>query len=118
MAAYLERLGASPSRARTLLRHLRASGYLNDERFAVAWAQGRLARRPMGRQRLEAELQGQGLAASLVMRVLSRLYREHDERDLARRLLNRKPGRAALLRRYGFSEETIEALCGAVAADE
>jgi regulatory protein len=118
MAAYLEHRGASPSKVRTLLRQLRTRGYLNDERFAVSWGQARLARRPMGRQRLEAELLGQGLGPPLVLRVLSRLYREQDEREIARRLLKRKPGNGSLLRRYGFSEETIEAFCGAGTVDD
>ena len=117
MAAYLEHRGASPSRVRTLLRQLRTRGYLNDERFAVSWGQARLARRPMGRQRLEAELLGQGLGPALVVRVLSRLYPQ-DEREIARRLLKRKPGNGSLLRRHGFSEETIEAFCGAGTTDD
>ncbi|MEE8608314.1 MAG: hypothetical protein V3S55_11970, partial [Nitrospiraceae bacterium] len=55
------------------------------------------------------------------MRVVAQVYQEHDERSLAQALLARRPvllaagspSRAAsLLRRHGFSEETIEELLG------
>jgi len=70
----------------------------------------------MGRERLEAELLGQGLERGLVLRALDRVYGEVRERDLARDLLNRRTAltqsgsrtwQAGLLRRHGFDEETI-----------
>jgi len=73
----------------------------------------------MGRERLAHELLAQGLQPATVARTLDLVYRELSERDLARTLLSRwlGPGRAAsqarkagLLRRYGFSDETIESV--------
>jgi SOS response regulatory protein OraA/RecX len=81
----------------------------------------------MGRERLSHELLAQGLQPVTVARALDLVYRELSERDLARTLLSRwvGPGReasqvrkAALLRRYGFSDETIEAVLGALGAQQ
>jgi SOS response regulatory protein OraA/RecX len=75
----------------------------------------------MGRERLEAELLGQGLERGLVLRALDRVYGEVRERDLARDLLNRRTAfthsgsrtwQAGLLRRHGFDEETIRDVLG------
>lgn len=118
---YLRRVGASPTQIRTLVRKFVERGYLNDDSYALGWAGKRLARRPMGRARLEAELWRQGIDRATAMRVVAQVYQEHDERSLAQALLARRPvllaagspSRAAsLLRRHGFSEETIEELLG------
>ena len=114
---YLSRTGASSGRIQTLIKQFVKRGYLNDEAFALRWAQRRLARRPMGRSRLEAELLRQGLDRAVTASALERVYKERSERDLARALLNQSSdlrtlrGRsrgANLLRRHGFDEETIE----------
>lgn len=121
VTAFLERQGAPPNRIRALVREFRRRGYLNDEAYALRWARARLARRPMGRARLEAELLGQGLGRATAARTLDLLYGEISERDLARDLLNRRgalgtpAGRsreAGLLRRHGFDEETIRDVLG------
>jgi len=115
--AYLSRTGASSGRIRALIKQFVKRGYLNDERYALRWASARLARRPMGRERLEAELIGQGLDRDTTERALEQVYGGRSERDLARALLNQSSdlrtlrGRsrgANLLRRHGFDEETIE----------
>jgi SOS response regulatory protein OraA/RecX len=113
MKAYLSRLGASATQIGALVVQFRSRHYLNDEAFALRWARGRLARRPMGRERLEAELLGQGIDQPTTTWALNRTYDEISELDLARRLLERRVAGPVLLRRYGFSEETIEALFGA-----
>ena len=73
----------------------------------------------MGRERLEAEMIGQGLERDTIERTLDQVYGERSERELALALLRRKydvrnpASRAAgatSLRRYGFTEETIEAV--------
>lgn len=116
VAAFLARRGVPAARIAGLLARWRAGGYLNDERYARRWAEARLARRPEGRRRLEAELLAQGLDPDLVARTLDRLYAERSERTLAEALLTRvrprKGAAAALLRRQGFDEDVIEALAG------
>lgn len=119
LRAYLTKLGAPLSRIRTLTTLFRARRYLDDAAFAARWAESRLARRPMGRARLEAELLRRGIDAATTRRTLEQVYRDLSERELAARLLARRLADhhrggvardAALLRRHGFSDETIEAV--------
>ncbi len=119
MKAYLTRLGASSAHVGSIIKRLVEQGYLNDERYGFRWASARLARLPMGRERLEAELIGQGLERDTVEQTLQQVYGERSERELALALLRRKydvrnpasrSGGATMLRRYGFTEETIEAV--------
>ena len=115
MRAYLTRLGASSAYVGSVIKRLVEQGYLNDERYALRWASARLARHPMGRERLEAEMMGQGLDRQITERTLEQVYRERNERELALALLSRKRdlrNPASLLRRYGFTEETIQAVLG------
>lgn len=127
LRAYLRRVGTPPAVTRMLIKRLQARGYLNDEAYALRWARSRLARRPMGQDRLEAELLGQGLDRAIVLRTLALVYAETSERELASRLLARRSGTgrsgtpsrtAMLLRRYGFGEETIEAVMSGVRCPE
>lgn len=117
--AFLNRAGASVSRTQVLIKGFLQRGYLNDEAYALRWARDRLARRPMGHDRLEAELLAQGFDSATTARTLQRIYSERNERDLARSLLSLRSGsrrteaaRAGLLRRHGFREELIEELLG------
>lgn len=118
---YLLRMGLSQIGVRHLVARLVRQGYLNDEAYANRWAETRLARRPMGRDRLEAELLAQGLDARLVARTLALVYKDRSERDLAQALLARyaKAGQEgnprrldALLKRHGFSEDLIQDILG------
>jgi regulatory protein len=120
--AYLSRAGASAARIRSLLSRFREHGYINDEAYAARWARTRLARRPMGQARLEAELLAKGFERATVARVLRQVCGELSQLDLARVLLARRLGRlrssdrrrgASLLQRHGFDEEIIEKLFGA-----
>ena len=115
MQKFLQRRGASPHQVQTVVRRMRAHGYLNDEMYARRWAAERMARRPMGRQRLEAELLAQGFASALVDQTLIEIYGQRGERVWAELLLRAKGHSAVspapqvrLLRTHGFSEETIE----------
>jgi regulatory protein len=120
VTAFLTRRGFTAA-IPPLLRRLRSLGYLNDGAYAKRWAAARIARRPMGRARMEAELIGQGLARSLVLSTLDEVYRGRSEQELAQALL-RQRGRsgkrtgpsqqARLLQSHGFSEETIEEVVG------
>jgi regulatory protein len=115
MRIYLRRLGLSSGKIRVLIKRFLKQGYLNDEAYAVRWATQRVLRLPMGRERLEAELEGQGFDREIVSRTLKLIYEARNECELARRLLSRKvraKSPVSLLRRYGFSEETIEQVIG------
>lgn len=108
LRAYLGQIGASPSRIRTVLARLRALGYVNDRAFARRWARDRMARKPMGRLRLEAELQAHGLDEKIIFNTVEDIYAETDERSVALQLLKTRSVTPAFLRRRGFSEDTIE----------
>lgn len=123
--AHLAKVGATPARIRALTTLFRARGYLDDAAFAIRMCRSRLARRPVGRARLEAELERRGVDAAVARRTLDLVYGEAGEAELAARLLRaspRRPGasdlarRIGLLRRSGFSDETIEAVLGRMPA--
>lgn len=61
------------------LDRLKEEGYLNDRRFASAWARGRLRTKPMGPYRLSRELEVKGVEAQLVREILEDVYEEGEE---------------------------------------
>lgn len=114
---FLASKGASPVQVRQTVRRLSALSYLNDHTYAQRWVVNRLTNRPRGRERLKAELQAKGIAEALADRVVAEAFREVDEEAVAHRVLQtaQRCGRrltlsqtAHLLRRRGFSEETID----------
>ncbi len=115
---YLERAGAAPALIAALLAQFRRRGYVNDAAYAVRWAGARLVQRPMGRDRLEAELAGRGFEPTTIVAALAQAYEGRNEQELARTLLHARAGvrtqpkQAALLRRHGFDEEIIQHLVG------
>lgn len=109
--AYLSKRGASPLRIRAVLRRLRSLGYLDDRSFARRWARDRMARKPMGPLRLEAELRAQGVEEPIVTETIDIIYGETSERHVALQLAQDRSVTPAFLRRLGFSEETIEEIC-------
>ncbi len=124
-AAQVERFlrgkGASPAQARQTIRRLSDLRYLDDRAYAARWIQALLARSPMGRERLKAELLARGLSEDLVDGAISEALQEVDEETLGRqalRLKRRKSGRllpceaVTLLRQRGFEEEMIERIMG------
>ncbi len=113
--------GASPGQIRVTVRRLTSLQYLNDEAFAVRWAERRLARMPMGRARLQDELLATGCSERIVHATLRSAYRKVSEQDLAVEVLMRAsrtasaktPSRVArLLSQRGFDEDTIETVVG------
>jgi regulatory protein len=114
MKAYLARIGASPTGVRTAIAKFQRLGYLDDDAYARRWARDRLARKPMGRERLEHELGAQGLEEHLIAVTLEELYGETSERELALKLAGSRAVTPSFLRRRGFSEDTIESVCRAV----
>ncbi|HLZ35870.1 MAG TPA: regulatory protein RecX [Nitrospira sp.] len=124
-AAQVERFltskGASPTQAGQTIRRLSALRYLDDHAYATRWVEARLARQPMGRERLKIELLAKGVAEALADGVIRDALQEVDEETWARQALRiqRRKGRrllprqaASLLRQRGFGEETIERIIG------
>ncbi|CBE68388.1 protein of unknown function [Candidatus Methylomirabilis oxygeniifera] len=114
--------GFTGAEVRIALDRLKEEGYLNDRRFASAWAKGRLWTKPMGPYRLSRELEVKGVETQLVREVLEDVYEEGEE-PVARRAMAGKlsalggrpvPSRTAsvarFLHRRGFSGEMIRQL--------
>lgn len=114
---YLASKGASPLQVRQTVRRLSDLTYLDDYAYAQRWVNKRLAVRPMGEERLKAELQSKGISEALVARVIAEALRQTDEKVLARCALQaaQRHGRRLtrsqtihLLHRRGFSQEIID----------
>lgn len=97
-----------------VVRELERRGYLNDQAYATRWAESRLSRRPMGRERLKLELLGRGFEDTVAERALQSAYRSISEQELACRALE---GRTTsmrplqwvrFLRQRGFDDDTIQ----------
>jgi regulatory protein len=115
--------GFSKAETRKALRTLTRLGYVNDEAVALRMAQARLARRPMGRQALAAELEARRFSSEAVARAVRGAYAGLSEEAVAERFLRDLPKRfadadrenrrrAGLLRGRGFSADVSEALLG------
>ncbi|MCP9470597.1 MAG: recombination regulator RecX [Nitrospira sp.] len=112
----LHRRGIPQAQIERVVRRLFQLGYLNDRAYAERWIAGRLARRPMGRERLKAELTEKGIDPATIEDLLRNLP---NEMMLARSALDvlRRTGRemtpiqvARRLRQRGFDEETIRCM--------
>jgi regulatory protein len=118
---FLRGKGASPAQARQTIGRLSDLRYLNDRAYAERWIESRLARQPMGRERLKAELQAKGIAETIADSAIRSSLRGVDEEVLARRALKARQRRGQrltpiqalrLLRQWGFEEETIDRMMG------
>ena len=108
----LQAKGASEAQCRAVVRELERRGYLNDEAFAVRWAERALSHRPMGAQRLTAELLNRGFDESTVDRAVRRAFHGRSEEELACRALEGRvrstPNQLIrFLRQRGFDDDTI-----------
>lgn len=116
----LRRRGAAPEVIRSVLDRLTAEGFLDDERFARLWIEGRLALRPSGGLRLRSELLRKGVAGEVIDQALRTAVSEADERRLALEVARTRLRRyrsepaevayrrlAGVLHRRGFSSGAI-----------
>jgi len=125
----LARKGFAPDVVGETLRALESAGLLDDRAFAMAWADERVRLRPVGPVRLRQELLAKGIHGGLVDEVVTRTFSEHDELELATRVLRKRTrGRApgpretarlnAFLLRRGFSYETASLALRALGSDD
>lgn len=114
--------GASPAQARQTIGRLSDLRYLNDRAYAERWIESRLARQPVGRERLNAELQAKGIGEAVADEAIGAVLHDVDEETLARKALKarQRNGRRVtpvqavrLLRQWGFEEDTIDRIIGA-----
>ena len=117
MEQFLRHKGASPTLVTHTIGRLSDLRYLNDRAYAERWVDSRLARQPMGRERLKVELQAKGVPDPVIDEALSDALKNVDEEALARRALKVRlhAGRrrmttvqaARLLRQWGFDEDVV-----------
>ena len=98
-------------------------GYINDEKFADQWAQGKVRLRGLGRRRIERELRDKGVDRETVRRALTLVFASDLEMETAKKAAVRKLASlqnfdrdtkrrrlAGFLERRGFSYEIIRAI--------
>lgn len=110
---YVQGKGASRAQGHAVVRELERRGYLDDQAYATRWAEARLSRRPMGRERLKLELLGRGFEDPVAERALQSAYRSISEQELACRALEGRMTMRPLqwvrfLRQRGFDDDTIQ----------
>lgn len=94
---------------------------LDDTDFARRFAKHRLQKKPMGRRALDAELRNKGIAGAIRQVVLTELYADPPESEVALRLATRKFGHlqrgqdrerrvSAFLHQRGFGWDAIQSV--------
>ena len=113
---FLKAKGASLAQARRTVERLLDLRYIDDRAYADRWLESRLARLPMGPERLRAELLSKGLTEAVVEEAIRTRLGDIDEDTLARRALQITQRRglrlsllqaSRLLHRWGFAEDTV-----------
>lgn len=115
LADKLTRRGYGPEEVEAALARLEELRYLDDRAAAREFAAGKLAREPLGRRRLAADLAKRGAPEEVISEILDELLPDDDRaaaREVAERWLGRRrsPKKAALgryLERRGFSSAAI-----------
>jgi regulatory protein len=79
----LERRGAPPDLARSVVAELETRGYVDDGAFARAWADTRARGRRVGSRRLRQELAARGIARPLVDAAVAAAFGEVGEEERA-----------------------------------
>ena len=114
---FLRSRGVDPPHIEQAICRLTDLRYLDDLAYAQRWVEKRLATKPMGRERLKAELQAKGISDGLAERVLTEVFRRNGEEVLARRALQAMSHQgkqlasghmARFLHQRGFSDEVID----------
>lgn len=76
--------------AERVIDKLRQSGYLDDERFALTWAESAIRNGRGYGCRLKADLSRRGVAEDVIAHALQRLEAEHEESAVLSDLMARK----------------------------
>src|SRR3954465_304777 len=73
-----------------VLKKLSEYGYLNDERFAFGYASYRVRQKPIGRQRLQRDLQMKKVPRETADEALNLVFEEMPEEDLIDRAIEKR----------------------------
>lgn len=94
IAELRERLLESPSTTKdvveTVIARLREYGYLDDDRFAVGYAQWKVKQRPIGRRRLERDLAMKKVERTVTEAALDQVFEETPEEELIDRAIEKR----------------------------
>ena len=114
---FLQSRAVASSHIEPAIHRLKDLRYLDDLAYAQRWVEKRLATKPMGQERLKAELQAKGISDGLADRVLTEVFLSNGEEVFAHRalqVLSRQGKRLApvpmarFLHQRGFSGEVID----------
>lgn len=106
-----EKKGISPAIADRVFDRLKEKGYVDDEKFARWWVENRNQRKGTSLRRLEAELRGKGVPATIIQEVMNTTTRD-DLLELEK-MIEKKARKydeqklVAYLLRQGFSYEDV-----------
>ena len=116
----LKRKGFALSIIQRTVEHLQELKLLNDQEFARFWIRSKTAADPVGWSLLRYQLKQKGVATEIIQQAALDFQAEHDEFDLARRLVasrrkrylklnpqKRKKRLYDYLRRRGFNQAAI-----------
>lgn len=73
-----------------VIRRLKDQGYLNDSKYAAAYASYRRDNQKLGRLRIVSDLKAKGVHGEVIERAVEAIYDEVNEEKLAREYLRRK----------------------------
>jgi len=86
----LHRRAATPSDADEVMKKLTDAGYIDDARFAEAYAQARRDNQGFGQIRVLRDLRARRVPGEIASRVVREAFEEVEEEELASRFLARK----------------------------
>ena len=86
----LRRRAQNPEDVEAVLAKLKEAGYLNDQRFAEAYAASRLQDQGLGKMRVLRDLRQRRVAPKLAEQVTEQTYQQTNEADLIEEFLRRK----------------------------
>ena len=86
----LEKQWTNAEIVETVLAKLSEYGYLNDERFAFGYASYRVRQKPLGRQRLQRDLQLKKVERETADEALRLVFEETPEEDLVDRAIEKR----------------------------
>jgi regulatory protein len=86
----LRRRAQSPEDVDAVLAKLKEAGYLNDRKFAEAYAAARLQDKGLGKMRVLRDLRQRRVAPKLAEQVTEQTYQQTNETDLIEDFLRRK----------------------------
>ena len=87
---YLEKKQHSHLVIQQTLEYLENFDYVDDQRFALQWGQFKINKKKLGRNRLYLELLNKGIARETLENILSTLYENNPEIQLAKECASKK----------------------------